>query len=183
MSKRGVGLRGNRLHLQGSHVRMVHRDTRMNGGRYEKGPGILCCTPWRDIFAISGCHNSDCHCVIALVWHDEGKHCVTLSVWSDASAGVNALYVSWQTQQPPHCLRGLKTCCHTFTFTVPTWMSVKETALSVLEIRGAYCSCLIFSLALRCFSGFCSDDHTLCGSYLRVDFSQWNKPKPKGCLL
>ncbi len=52
------------------------------------------------ILIVSGC-----------VWlgsfrHEEGKRCVTLSVRSGALPGVNALCVSWQTQQPLHRLGG-----------------------------------------------------------------------------
>lgn len=65
--------------------------------------------------------NWDCLwlCLITLVGHEEGKRCVTLSVWSGALAGVNALYISWQTQQPLNCLCGLETRRHNFSFTLP----------------------------------------------------------------
>lgn len=133
-----------------------------------------------------------------LTWGKGSAACVTLSVWSGALAGVNALYVSWQTQQPLLRLRGLKTCRHTFGFTLPAWKSLclgDKNSIANLGDKECVAVCnklhifimgLLFSLASKCVSQasilmITPSFMALCEIViLQVDFRQWNTPKPKG---
>lgn len=86
------------------------------------------------------------HCVVTLIWH-----CVTWSMPSAALAGVNALRVSWKTQQSLHCLKGPKVCCCTSTFTLnPSCEYARDRIASagVKESVAAVCGCEVLFVKL-----------------------------------